>query len=248
MRVALFIPCYIDQMFPQIGLATLKVLSGYSELELEYPASQTCCGQPMANTGCIQDARPLAHRFLEIFHDYDHVVCPSGSCVSMVKNHYESYFQDDPRFERLKTRVWELCEFLCDVLDVQSMPHSFPYRVGLHSSCHGLRELRLDACSERVGPQVSKVRRVLELVPDIQLVQPSRPDECCGFGGTFAVAEEGISSMMGRDRVHDHQQAGAQFITATDASCLMHLDGLARRAKSSIRTLHIAEILAGHDV
>lgn len=245
MRVGLFIPCYIDQLFPQIGLATVKVLSQFSRIELDYPELQTCCGQPMANTGCVQDTRPLALRFVELFHDFDHIVCPSGSCVSMVRHHYAGYFHDDPRFDHVQSHTWELCEFLCDVVDVKSMPSRFPHRVGLHSSCHGLRELRLDACSEKVGPQASKVRRVLELVPEIELVDVLRPDECCGFGGTFAVGEEGVSAMMGNDRIRDHQQAGAEFITATDASCLMHLSGLARRAQSNIRMLHVAEILAG---
>lgn len=245
LRVGLFIPCYIDQMFPQVGLATVQVLSRFSHLELDFPERQTCCGQPMANTGCTADARPLAEQFVEIFGDYDHVVCPSGSCVSMVRHHYDNYFHNDGRFQQLKTRVWELCEFLCDVVEVQEMPFGFPHRVGLHSSCHGLRELRLDACSERVGPQVSKVRRVLELVPEIELVTLQRADECCGFGGTFAVAEEGVSTMMGHDRIRDHVAAGAEYIAATDSSCLMHLDGLARRAKIHIPTLHVAEILAG---
>lgn len=245
MRVGLFIPCYIDQMFPQVGWATVRILRRYNQLELDYPENQTCCGQPMANTGCLRDARPLAERFVEIFGDYDHVVCPSGSCVSMVKHHYASYFHNDARYEKLKNCVWELCEFLCDVLEVTSMPFGFPHRVGLHSSCHGLRELRLDPCTERVGYQKSKVRRLLEMVPDLELVELERPDECCGFGGTFAVAEEGVSTMMGRDRIQDHLKSGAEFIAATDSSCLMHLDGLARRAQLTIPTIHVAEILAG---
>lgn len=245
MRVGLFIPCYIDQFYPQIGLATVEILSRFPEIEIVYPEDQTCCGQPMANTGCTSQTRPVAERFLELFADLDHVVSPSGSCVSMVRHHYESYFHNDARFEHLQHHIWELCEFLHDVLHVTSMPIPFPHRVGLHSSCHGLRELRLDSCSERVGPQVSKVRSLLELVPKIQLVELSRPDECCGFGGTFAVAEEGVSVLMGRDRIKDHIDAGAEFITATDASCLMHLEGLIRRSKLEVRTLHIAEILAG---
>jgi L-lactate dehydrogenase complex protein LldE len=248
MRVGLFIPCYIDQMFPQIGLATVEILRRFPEINLVYPEDQTCCGQPMANTGCFDAARPLARRFVDLFANLDHVVCPSGSCVSMVKHHYESFFHRDARYDHLKEHIWELCEFLSDVINVQSMPHPFPYRVGLHSSCHGLRELRLDACSERTGIQPSKVRKILELVPEITLVDLNRKDECCGFGGTFAVAEEGVSVMMGEDRIADHLQAGADYITATDASCLMHLDGLVRRNKQPLKTLHVAEILAGRNV
>lgn len=249
MRVGLFIPCYVDQFYPQIGLATVKLLERFDGIDLDFPTEQSCCGQPMANTGCLDDTRPLAKKFVEIFDGYDHVVSPSGSCVSMVRNHYSSFFHADASFERVKGRVWELCEFLVDVLGIstnellQSSP--FPHRVGLHSSCHGLRELRLDPCSERQGQQVSKVRQLLGLVPQIELVELDRSDECCGFGGTFAVAEEGVSVLMGKDRIADHEKANAEFMTATDASCLMHLEGIAKRRKSPLKVLHIAEILAG---
>lgn len=248
MRIGLFIPCYIDQFFPQVGLATVEVLQRFPGIELDFPSAQTCCGQPMANTGCLDDTRPLAERFVEIFSDYDHVVCPSGSCVSMVRNHYESFFHADERFERMKSRVWELCEFLVDVMHVDSLPHPFPHRVGLHSSCHGLRELRLGACSERMGEQPDKVRQLLAMVPELELVELERGDECCGFGGTFAVAEEGVSVMMGADRVADHLRAGAEVMTATDTSCLMHMDGIIRRRRQPLVTMHIAEILAGRSL
>ena len=247
MRVGLFIPCYVDQFYPQIGMATGKVLQRHG-VEVDYPVAQTCCGQPMANTGCLDDTRPLAERFVDIFSDYEHVVCPSGSCVSMVRNHYEGYFQSDLRYEHLRTHTWELCEFLVDVLRVERIPVRFPHRVGLHSSCHGLRELRLDSCSELMGPQPSKVRRLLESIEDLVLVELKRPDECCGFGGTFAVAEEAVSVLMGADRVEDHVSAQAEIMTATDASCLMHLEGIIRRRKLPLRTMHIAEILAGNSI
>lgn len=244
MRVGLFIPCYVDQFYPQIGMATVKVLERLG-IEVDFPEAQTCCGQPMANTGCLDDTRPLAERFLEIFADYEHVVCPSGSCVSMVRNHYEGYFQSDARYERLKSHTWELCEFLVDVMKIESVPVRFPHRVGLHSSCHGLRELRLDACSELMRGQPSKVRKLLTSVEALELVELKRCDECCGFGGTFAVAEEAVSVLMGADRVEDHIAAGAEVMTATDASCLMHMEGIIRRRKLPLRTMHIAEILAG---
>ncbi|HBE68269.1 MAG TPA: Fe-S oxidoreductase [Planctomycetaceae bacterium] len=257
MRIALFIPCYVDQFFPQIGTATVELLEHFGCTEIDFPDAQTCCGQPMANTGCLDDTRPLAEKFVDIFHGYDHVVSPSGSCVSMVRNHYSSFFHSDKRFDALKGKTWELCEFLVDVLNVQQFPNPFPHRVGLHSSCHGLRELRLDACSElSPGPDApstgivakSKVKHLLSLVPEIELVELNRPDECCGFGGTFAVAEEGVSLLMGRDRVDDHLQAGAEVMTATDASCLMHLEGIMSRRGDQLRTMHIAEILAGRPI
>jgi L-lactate dehydrogenase complex protein LldE len=187
----------------------------------------------------------LAEQFVSIFDEYDHVVSPSGSCVAMVRHHYSHYFHNDPRYDYLQNHVWELCEFLVDVIGVKELPHPFPFRVGLHSSCHGLRELRLDACSELVDSPPGKVRHLLEKVPEIKLVELRRPDECCGFGGTFAVAEEGVSILMGADRIQDHVDSGTEVLTATDASCLMHLEGIIRRRKQPLVTMHIAEILAG---
>lgn len=248
MRIGLFIPCYVDQFYPQIGMATVDVLKSFEGVEVDFPYDQTCCGQPMANTGCVDDTRPLAEKFVQLFHEYDHIVSPSGSCVSMVKNHYVSLFQNDARFEKVKANIWEFSEFLIDVLQVKTLANPFPHKVGLHSSCHGLRELRLDSCSERMGDQGSKVRRLLEMVPEIELVELQRPDECCGFGGTFAVAEEGVSLMMGSDRIQDHLDANAEIMTATDASCLMHLEGIIKRRKLPISTMHITEIIAGRSV
>ena len=244
MRVGLFIPCYVDQLYPDVGLATVEVLERFG-CSVDFPEAQTCCGQPMANTGCVEEARPLAQRFVEIFSAYEHVVCPSGSCTAMVRHHYEEYFHDNAAYAELRTRVFELTEFLVDVLHVGPIGGRFPYRVGLHQSCHGLRELRLGSSSEVVGPAFSKARQLLETIEGLELVPLTRADECCGFGGTFAVAEEAVSCMMGLDRIHDHEQAGAQVMTANDMSCLMHLEGLIRRQKKPLEVMHIAQILAG---
>ena len=246
-HIGLFIPCYIDQFYPQVGLATVEILERLG-VDVDFPVEQTCCGQPMANTGCTDAAAPLARRFVDIFRRYEAVVCPSGSCVAMVRQHYHEYFQDDPEYAALRPRVFELCEYLTDVLQIDSLPVRFPYKVGLHQSCHGLRELRLGQSSELVGPAFSKARELLSLVEGVELVDLSRPDECCGFGGTFAVSEEAVSCLMGRDRIADHLQAGAEVLTAMDMSCLMHLDGLIRRDGRPLRVMHIAEILAGRAV
>ncbi len=254
MRIGLFIPCYIDQLYPQVGLATVKVLEKYGdewashrreEFHIEFPPAQTCCGQPMANTGCTEEARPLAEAFLRIFHPFDAVVSPSGSCVAMVRHHYDEYFPHDSKYEELQHKTYELCEFLHDVLKVEYIAGRFPYKVGLHQSCHGLRELRLGSASELATKSVDKIHRLLETMEGISFAELNRPDECCGFGGTFAVNEEAVSCMMGNDRVHDHIQAGTQVLTAADMSCLMHLDGLIRRQQKPIRVMHVAEILAG---
>ncbi|MGH7128952.1 MAG: (Fe-S)-binding protein, partial [Planctomycetaceae bacterium] len=215
MQVGLFIPCYVDQLFPLAGLATVEVLERFG-VEVEFPATQTCCGQPMANAGCVEDARPLALKFLQVFQPYEYVVCPSGSCVSMVRNHYEEHLAGQPGFEELKAKTFELCEFLHDVLQVDRIGGRFPHRVGLHQSCHGLRELRLGGCSERMEERVNKVRRLLETIDGIEITTLQRPDECCGFGGTFAVDEEAVSCLMGLDRIADHEQAGTEVLTAAD--------------------------------
>ena len=244
MKVALFIPCYIDQLYPRVGMATVRVLEKFG-LETVFPEEQTCCGQPMANSGCTEDTRPLAERFLSIFSDYEAVVCPSGSCVSMIRHHYEEYLGGRDKFEQLKGRTFELCEFLVDQIGVDHITGDFPYRVGIHQSCHGLRELQLGQPSELMGTRVNKVRQLLSGFDGIQFSELSRPDECCGFGGTFAVAEEAVSCMMGLDRLYDHEQAGTDVLTAADMSCLMHLEGLIRRQGKSLRVMHVAEILAG---
>lgn len=243
MRVALFIPCYVDQFYPQVGMATARVLRRFGVTDLHFPEGQTCCGQPMANTGCTDQAAPLAKRFLDVFGEFDYVVGPTGSCVSMVRNHYESILGDHARVEAVGRKTYELCEFLNDVVGVEAVAGTFPHRVGLHNACHGLRELRLAQDTERVGPAFNKTRRLLEDLDGITLTDLARPDECCGFGGTFAVTEEAVSCLMGLDRVADHVKSGTEVLTASDMSCLMHLEGLIRRQKLPIRVMHVAEIL-----
>jgi L-lactate dehydrogenase complex protein LldE len=241
-RIGLFIPCYVDQFYPQVGLATLRVLRKLG-LKVEFPAGQTCCGQPMANTGCAKDARLLAEHFLNVFTGFDHVVAPSGSCVSMVRNHYEQWFSGDERYEHLRNNTFEFCEYLTDIVGVKHVDGEFPYRTGLHQSCHGLRELRMARSSELMVSGFNKVKPLLSQLRGISLQQLTRPDECCGFGGTFAVNEEAVSCLMGRDRIADHEQSGVEVIAGFDMSCLMHLEGLIQRAGTALRVMHIAQIL-----
>jgi L-lactate dehydrogenase complex protein LldE len=245
-RVGLFVPCYVDQFFPDVGLATLELLEGQG-LEVEYPEAQTCCGQPLNNSGSAAEVRPLAERFVKIFRDFDYVVCPSGSCSAMVRHHYQG-FDLGADYDSLKPRVYELCEFLTDVLGTPKFLHAFPHKVGLHESCHGLRELRLGRSSELVGAPFSKVRGLLSSLEGIQFATLERSDECCGFGGTFSVAEEAVSCSMGRDRLRDHEQAGTEVLASADMSCLMHLSGLMRRGNKQLPVMHVAQILAGRAV
>lgn len=245
MSVALFVPCYIDQFFPDVAISTLELLESLG-VTVAFPPLQTCCGQPMANTGCTADAAPVARQFVEQFSGYDAVVCPSGSCTSMIRNHYNEYFDpDDEQFLKLRDSTFELCEYLVDQLGVQKIAGRFPHRVSIHSSCHGLRELRLGPSSEQMTPRVNKLRVLLESLDDIELMPITRVDECCGFGGTFAVTERETSVAMGVDRVQDHISAGSEVMVAGDMSCLMHMQGLIRRRQMPLQVMHIAEVLAG---
>lgn len=241
MRIGLFIPCYIDQFYPQVGIATLELLEKLG-CQVVYPAGQTCCGQPMANSGCEQDARGTYAHFVSLFEPYDYIVAPSGSCTYHVRHHYDIIEQTDA-VTQVRNRTLDLSEFLVDILKIESLDAYFPHAVGLHQSCHGLRGLRLGKSSERVEPPFSKMKTLLGMVEGLELVELSRPDECCGFGGTFAINEPDISAKMGKDRVADHLRHGAEIITAGDMSCLMHLEGIIRRNQQPLRVMHFAEIL-----
>jgi L-lactate dehydrogenase complex protein LldE len=243
MRIGLFIPCYVDQFYPRVGVATLRLLEHFNAGQIEFPAEQTCCGQPMANAGCVDDARPVAERFVATFRNYDYIVAPSASCVAMVRKHYHGLVADEQALHEVERKTFELCEFLVDVLKVAPPAGRFHFRVGLHQSCHGLRELELANSSERVVAPFSKVRSLLSNLEGIEFGELARPDECCGFGGSFAIYEEAVSCMMGQDRVADHERAGVEVLTAADMSCLMHMDGLIRRQRKSIRVMHVAELL-----
>lgn len=244
MRIGLFIPCFMNELYPDACMATLKVLENLG-LHVEYPLEQTCCGQPMANTGCANEAGELAHRFLKIFKDYDYVVAPSGSCVAMVRENYAQFLEGEEGFRHLKTHTYELVEFLHDIIKPKSLDVSFPHKVSIHNSCHGHRELGMASMSERNLPKFSKIKDILSLVDNIELVELKRDDECCGFGGTFCVTNEAMSVAMGIDRIDDHLRAGAEVMTGIDMSCLMHMQGIIDRDKLPIKTMHIAQILVG---
>jgi len=239
-KVGLFIPCYVDQFYPEVAKATLELLEKHG-CDVEYPLNQTCCGQPLSNSGYHDQTESLQELFTENFSKYDYVVCPSGSCTLHVKSHLKSLNAPEEA-QKLRGRSYELVEFLHDILkaDIRA---SFAHRVGIHSSCHGLRGLRLASGSERTVDQYDKVRSLLSMVSDITLCDLTHSDECCGFGGTFAVKEPGISAKMGQDRLDDHEEHGVEVITGADMSCLMHLEGLARRQKRPVRFAHVAEIL-----
>jgi L-lactate dehydrogenase complex protein LldE len=241
MRIGLFIPCYINQFYPQVGIATLELLEKFN-VEVAYPAAQTCCGQPMANAGYEKASASTCQHLVDTFQEFEYIVTPSGSCAYHIKKHYDTIPQTE-QVSRVRSNTYELCDFLVNILKIENLAARFPYKVGLHKSCHGLRGLHLGSCSEIVGPSHSTEENLLNRVQDLKLVELRRKDECCGFGGTFAVFEEAISVKMGKDRVQDHLDQEVEVITATDMSCLMHLEGIIERRKDPIRVMHIAEIL-----
>ena len=241
MNVGLFIPCYVNQFYPQVGIATLELLEKQG-LSVSYPLRQTCCGQPMANAGFESTSRETGILFVQNFRKFDYIVAPSGSCVHHVREHFDVLDQTE-EVQHIRTKTFELCEFLVKVLGMSDLGAEYPFRVGLHQSCHGLRGLHLGKPSETIGTSFSIPRELLANVKGLDLIELDREDECCGFGGTFAVAEEAVSVKMGNDRIRDHAKHGAEVITATDMSCLMHLEGLIRRQHIPIEVKHIAEIL-----
>jgi L-lactate dehydrogenase complex protein LldE len=243
MRVALFIPCYIDQFYPNVGIATLQLLEKLG-CDVSFPLNQTCCGQPMANSGFASLSKGCDANFVKNFSGFDYIVAPSGSCVFHIKKH----LHDDANpieAEKIRKTVHELTEFLTDILKVTALKAKFPFKVGLHNSCHGQRMLNLSSMTERVLPSFSKPMQLLNMVEGIEMIKPKRNDECCGFGGTFCVFEEAVSVKMGKDRISEHQANDVDYITGVDTSCLMHLEGILNRQGNKIKTIHIAEILNG---
>ncbi|WP_186252051.1 (Fe-S)-binding protein [Burkholderia gladioli] len=246
MKVALFVPCFIDALYPEVGIATLELLDKLG-LDVDYPRRQTCCGQPLANNGCEADAAGAEALFVDNFAGYDYVVAPSSSCVHHVRQHLTAA-GESPRIAAVRANTYELTEFLHDVLGVRAFPWArFEHTVGLHNSCSAIRHLHAASMSEIQGESWSKARTLLEGVAGIRFAAPARPDECCGFGGTFSVSEAAVSVRMGQDKVRDHRQAGAEFMVSADMSCLMHQQGCAARERIPMRFLHIAQVLNGVD-
>lgn len=240
MKIGLFIPCYVDTLYPEVGVSTFRLLKSLG-LDVDYPERQTCCGQPMGNAGFEHMAVPLAEKFDQLFAPYDYVVAPSASCVAYVRCFHPNLLNG----HRCETanKTMDLVEFLHDVVKVTSLPARFPHKVSVHNSCHGVRELGLSSPSERNIPPYNKVRDLLRLVEGIEVVEPERPDECCGFGGMFSIEEQAVSRRMGIDKVKRHIATGAEYVTGPDSSCLMHMQGIAEKEQLPIRFIHIAQIL-----
>jgi L-lactate dehydrogenase complex protein LldE len=251
MSAALFVPCYVDQFFPHVAIAALTVLNRLG-IRVDVPEGAACCGQPSANAGYAREGHSTLDRLVDTYARYDRVIVLSGSCAVHVKHHAGEVVTHGGRIDAAGTRVaehtTEFCTFLHDEVGVDrvaGLGATFEKRVAMHIGCHALRGMGLARPSELQIRPFNKVRALLGAVRGVEVVDLTRPDECCGFGGTFAVAEPDISAKMGRDRLRDYASHDAQAVVSTDMSCLMHLDGLARRERVGLPMYHVAEVLAG---
>ncbi len=239
MRVALMVTCINDALFPDAGKAVVTLLRRLG-VDVEFPAAQTCCGQPMVNTGYLDEAVPVVRTFVSAFAGYDYVVVPSGSCAGSARHQHDMVARRSgdaglaTAVAEVSPRVLELSEFLVDVLGATDVGASFPHTVTYHPTCHSLRMLG-------VG---DRPRLLLEQVRGLRLVELPAAEECCGFGGTFAMKNADTSIAMGSDKARHVRETGAEVLVAGDNSCLMHIGGLLSRERSGVRAMHLAEVLA----
>ena len=236
MKVQLFIPCFVDQLYPQTAFNMMKVLEK-TGCEVDYNTNQTCCGQPAFNAGFWDEARTVCNKFLKDFDNADYIVAPSASCVGFIRNYYEKIFENSAQYNQVKDiskRIYEFSEFLIDVLKVENVGAVLNVKATYHDSCAALRE-----CKIKEGP-----RKLLSNVAGLELVEMNDVETCCGFGGTFAVKFDGISIGMADQKVTHALATKAEYIISTDLSCLMHLDGYIKGKNFTLKTMHLADVLA----
>jgi L-lactate dehydrogenase complex protein LldE len=235
-NVALFVPCFVDQVMPQAAIDAVTVLQRIG-CKIVFPEAQTCCGQPGFNSGHWEVARPCAEHFVRVFSGFEAIVCPSGSCTSMVRKHYPELLTESPLHAdaiSMGQRVFEFSEFLVRVAGVTEVGARFPHSVAYHPSCHGTRELGI----------YDEPLQLLRNVKDIDLRPLPNEGECCGFGGMFSAKFGMISSAMGDAKAGNLEKSGAEFVTTIDPSCLMHLDGVFGATRRNLKTIYLASILA----
>lgn len=236
MKVQLFIPCFVDQLYPQTAFNMVKVLEKAC-CEVHYNTNQTCCGQPAFNAGFWDEARDVCSKFIKDFDGADYIVAPSASCVGFVRNYYSKLFENSSQHNTVKDlgkRIYEFSEFLTDVLKIENYGAELKGKATYHDSCAALRE-----CKIKTGP-----RKLLSFVKGLELVEMNDVETCCGFGGSFAVKFESISAGMADQKINNALQTGAEYIISTDLSCLMQLDGFIKNRKLPLKTMHIADVLA----
>jgi L-lactate dehydrogenase complex protein LldE len=236
LKINLLIPCFVDQLFPAVGISVVRIFEKLGHT-VDFKESILCCGQPAFNAGFWEESREIAVRVLQALKGEDPVVVPSGSCAAMVKNFYPELFRARPQAqaaEQLSARTFEFSSFLVDQLGVIDLGSRFPAKVTFHDGCHGLRELHVKR----------QPRLLLERVKDLTLIEMADQTSCCGFGGTFAVKFPMISTAMGETKSASALDTGADYLVSNDSSCLMHLQGLLSRQNQKLKTIHLAEVLA----
>jgi L-lactate dehydrogenase complex protein LldE len=235
MTVDIFIPCFIDQIYPQTGMNMVRILEKFG-VEVHYNGNQTCCGQMAFNSGFREEARELGEKFIKDFPNDRPVVAPSASCVGYVRNYYGKLFFNTGlhlEYKRLQKNIIEFSDFMVNVLKIEDTGATFNHRVTYHDSCAALREYRLK----------DEPRRLLRNVRGLELVEMAEREVCCGFGGTFSVKHEAISTAMGEQKVANALDTGAEYIVSTDSSCLMHQEAYILKNKKPIRVIHLADVL-----
>lgn len=236
MKVQLFIPCFVDQLYPQTAFNMVKVLEKAC-CDIEYNTNQTCCGQPAFNAGFWDEAKSVATKFITDFDNTDYIVAPSASCVGFVRNYYAGLFENSSQHNLVKSlskRIFEFSEFLTQILKIENFGAELKVKATYHDSCAGLRE-----CKIKEGP-----RSLLKKVRGLELVEMAETETCCGFGGTFAVKFDAISNAMAEQKINHALNTGASHIISTDLSCLMHLEGIISKKELPLKTMHIADVLA----
>lgn len=236
MKVQIFIPCFVDQLYPQTAFNMVKVLEKAC-CDVEYNTNQTCCGQPAFNAGFWDEAKSVASKFIADFDNVDYIVAPSASCVGFVRNYYSKLFENSSQHNIVKglsTRIFEFTEFLTKIIKIENFGAELNAKATYHDSCAGLRE-----CKIKEGP-----RNLLNKVKGLELIEMADTETCCGFGGTFAVKFDAISNAMADQKIKNALDTRATHIISTDLSCLMHLQGIITKQNLSITTMHIADVLA----
>lgn len=236
MKVEVFIPCFIDQLFPETGFNLIKLLE-HVGCEVHYNPEQTCCGQPSYNGGYLQETAQLAKKFIADFAGESIIVSPGSSCTGFIRNHYPSLFtteEEKQQAQALGTRIYDICDFLVNVLKITNIGAAFREKVTLHESCSALREYKL----------IDEPIQLLNAVEGLELIELPDAKTCCGFGGTFSAKQPDISSAMVEQKVHNALSTGVSYITSTEASCLMNIAGYIKKHKLPLKTIHIVDILA----
>lgn len=243
MKIALSIPCFINEFYPEVTTSTLELMKKLG-IKIEVPKNQTCCGQPLANSGYEHKAIGAYKEFVNKFGDYDMTLMISGSCTYHIKEHYDIFEQTD-KVKNLRENIRDITEYVLTEHLKSLPPVDFPYRVALHTGCHGLRGLRFGVASELGAEHKSFLYPLTNHIKNIEVIKLERPDECCGFGGTFSVFFEDISVRMGTDKLEDAVKKGVEVLVSNDMSCLLHLEGIIKKRNLPIKVMHILQVLNG---